>query len=235
MSKYQKALQILTHLPIDLWQLLVTYLPGEVGFYLRYQFWKRKLKFLGKKARIDVNAHFQNPKFISLGENCWIDRNVLIIAGPPFIERITFFKENSDFLLDAGNVYIGKNTHIAPNCVLNGMGGLYIGKNSGVASNSNIYSFSHHYRNLSDRNDNNQYSFTPLAHPDQQSMISGPVFIGDFAAIGSGSVILPGTSLKRGCWVACGSVVSGSFTEQSLISTTQDTLIKSIANLMIKE
>jgi acetyltransferase-like isoleucine patch superfamily enzyme len=137
--------------------------------------------------------------------------------------------------MNAGDVYIGKGVHIAPNCVLSGMGGLYIGQMSGVAANSAIYSFSHHYRNLCDRKDDYQYAFSPLARPDQQSMIMGPVFIGDYCAVGLNSVILPGTSLKQGTWVASGSVVSGSFDEQSLLTMAQETVVKSIARFELKK
>jgi len=181
-----------------------------------------------------VGVYFQNPKFISIDDNCWIDRNVIILAGTPGQARITYFKNNSKYSGKLGDVYIGKNTHIAPNCVLSGIGGLYIGKNCGIASNSTIYTFSHHYRNLTDTEDFFQYSFTPLARLNQQSLISGPVVIEDFCAVGLNSTLLPGTILGKGSWVASGSVVVGEYEEQTLLTSDRSAIKKNINNLTIK-
>lgn len=235
MKKVLKAILIMLHFPIDVWQMFITYLPGKIGIVFRRVYWKSRLKYMGKNVIIDVGAYFQNPEYISLDDECWIDRNVNILAGLPREGRITFEKENPDFPLKYGEVYIGKFTHIAPNCVLSGMGGLYIGQNSTIASNTTIYSFSHHYRNLKNKEDGYQYSFTSMARFDQQSMIMRPVYIGDYCAVGLNSIILPGTSLKKGCWVAVGSIITGSFSEQSLIYFKQEICTKSIANLVIKE
>ena len=235
MKKITNTAKIFIQFPVDVWQLFVTYLPGPIGYTLRYRFWLKRLKFLGKKARLDVGAYFQGPQFISIGDNCWIDRNVVILAGPPGSERTTYVKSNPEYRGDFGGVYIGNNTHIAPNCVLSGIGGLSIGQNCTIASNTEVYSYSHHYRNLGNSDDIWQYSFTSLARLDQQSMILGPVVIEDFCAVGLNSVILPGTVLKRGTWVGSGSVVMGKYPEQTLISCAKSTSTKSLRNLTIKE
>jgi hypothetical protein len=71
--------KILASFPVDVWQLFVTYLPGPAGFKLRHIFWKKRLKFLGARVRIDVGVFFQNPKFIEIDDGSWIDRNVIIL------------------------------------------------------------------------------------------------------------------------------------------------------------
>jgi len=228
-------IKILLQFPVDVWKMFISYFPGEIGFKLRYRFWKKRLRFLGKNVKIDVGVYFQNPQFISIDDNCWIDRNVIILAGPPGLKRITYSKTNSEFKGKVGEVQIGKYTHISSNCILSGIGGLYIGRNCGIASNSAIYSFSHHYRNLTNKEDIWQYSFTPLARLDQQSMILGPVVIEDFCAVGLNSVLLPGTSLKKGTWVSSGSVISGEYPEQTLVFSNQGINEKRLNNLKIKE
>ena len=234
MNILKNIITLLLKLPINLWEMLITYLPGEAGFLFRYRYWKKRLKQLGTNARINVGVYFQKPEFISIDDNCLVDRNVVILAGPPGTERITHFIDNKDFSLLKGEVYIGKNSHIAPNCVLSGIGGLYIGKNCGIASNSSVYSFSHHYRNLTDRKDNMQYSFTPMARYDQQSMISGPVAIEDYSAVGLNSVILPGTSIKKGSWISSGSIVTGQYPKQTLLQNNNQPHSKKL-KLFIKE
>lgn len=230
-----KKLKVVLKTPTDLWLMFISYLPGIVGVRLRYKYWKKRLRFLGKSVKIDVGVYFQNPQFISIDNNCWIDRNVIILAGISDDNRIIYEKSNEDFQLKKGEVYIGRNTHIAPNCVLSGIGGIYIGKNTGIASNSAIYSFSHHYKNLVDRIDKFQYSFTPLAKLDQQSMILSPVVIEDFCALGLHSVVLPGTTLKKGSWVASGLVISGIYESQSLIYREEVISTKSLSHLEIKD
>jgi len=230
-----KRLSTIMLFPLAIWQLIITYIPGIIGFKLRHNFWKKRLRILGRNAKIDIGVHFQNPQFISIDSHAWIDRNVIVLAGPPGPKRITYIKSNTEFTLKIGEIFIGENTHIAPNCVLSGIGGIYIGKNCGVASNSAIYSFSHHYKNLNDKKDSCQYSFSPLCRIDQQSMVLGPIVIEDYCAIGLNSTVLPGSLIKKGTWVSCGSVLSGEYQEQTLVFTKQLVTKKSLEHLKIKE
>jgi acetyltransferase-like isoleucine patch superfamily enzyme len=228
-------IKVILTVPIDIWQMIVTYLPGPLGYILRRNFWRRRLDFLGKNVIIDVGVYFQNAKYISIDDNCWIDRNVIILAGQASSKRITYYKENTNFKLDFGMVRIGENTHIAPNCVLSGIAGLSIGKNCGVAANSCLYSFSHHYRNLEDRNDSQQYSFTPRARMDQQSMLSSPIVIEDYCAIGLCCVILPGVTLKRGSWIASNMVISNNYEPQTLVYAETSMKTKDLSSYTIRE
>lgn len=206
-----------------LWEVMVIHLPGPVGDRLRLAHWRRRLAHVGERVKISQGAHFTGPGHIRLDDGCWIDRNVLILAGPPSKARLTKTKENAAFPLKAGEVYIGKATHIAPNCVLSGHGGIYIGARGGVASNSTIYSFSHHYRNLVDPSDPRQYSFTPQAKLEEQAMLLAPVYVEDDCAVGLNSTLLPGTWLKRGTWVASGTVVKGTHGPQVTVAVKAET------------
>lgn len=216
-----------------IWQLFVTQLPGPVGNTLRYRFWSKRLKYLGDGVKIDVGVHISNPAFVSLDDGSWIDRNVIIIAGKTNDERVTCIRKIDDFPIERGEVYIGAYTHIAPNCVLSGIGGVYVGKNCGVASNSLIYSFSHHYQNLTDSKDNRQYSFTPRARVDQQAMLSAPVYIDDYCAVGLSCVVLPGTVIRKGSWVGSGTVIRGKYSEQVVLGSEIKIVQKSISHLTI--
>jgi acetyltransferase-like isoleucine patch superfamily enzyme len=80
-------------------------------------------------------------------------------------------------------------------------GGVAIGKYVTIAAGSKIYSLSHHYRNLNDENDSKRYSFSSTAPKEDQFLIVGNVHIGDKAAVGINSVILPGTRIPNGTWV----------------------------------
>lgn len=212
-----KKVKALLYFPVDILQAIVTVLPGPFGYLLRYHYWKRRLKFLGKKAKIDVGVYFQNPQFISISESCWIDRGVMILAGPDTSSRIRNLRDNPNFRLHRGEVFIGKHVHIGPYSVLSGIGGLYVGDNCGIASGLKAFSFSHHYRSEKDPSDKSVYFALGVA-PEHQFMIEGPIFIDDNVGIGVNVVILPGVSIAKDSFVAINSVVSSSFEENSLIA-----------------
>jgi acetyltransferase-like isoleucine patch superfamily enzyme len=170
---------------------------------------------------------------VSIGDNTWIDRNVTLIAGPAGTERVTQRKPNPDYPGLEGELSIGANTHLSIGVVVCAIGGVHIGACSGIASYSAIYSFSHHYRNGTDRDDRRQFSFTPRVRPDQQSMVLGPVFIGDHTAVGLQATILPGSSLRTGAWVASGVVFQGVAAEQQVISASAPVQAKPIDHLHI--
>ena len=230
MSKLRKVIG----LPIELWGLLVTWLPGPVGLYLRFHFWRRRLKSLGVGTRIEAGVHIQNPAWVTIGSDSWIDRNALILAGPPREGRQPYTKENPNFRHAIGEVVIGERTHIAANVVLSGIGGMQIGDCVGVASGAKVYSFSHHYKNLCDAGDKHQYSFTPLARLDQQAMVLGPVVLEDHTAVGLNAVVLPGVTLGRGSWLGCGAVLAKDVPDQTLVSAGGEARTKSLEDLTVK-
>jgi acetyltransferase-like isoleucine patch superfamily enzyme len=213
--------------------MFVTNLPGPVGAVLRYRYWRKRVARMGENVRIDTGVLLLNAACIHLEDGCWIDRNVTILAGAPGGSRVTHEIANPDFTMRTGEVRIGAASHIAPNCVLSGLGGLSVGCNCTIAANSSIYSFSHHYRNLADSADRGQYSFSSRARADQQAMILGAVTIGDYCAVGLNSVLLPGTSLGTGSWVGAHQVVSGRHGNQLLLYSTSKPQQKSLERFQI--
>ena len=184
---------------------------------MRYLYWKPQLKHLGKKVRIDVGVSFQGAKHICISDNCWIDRNVIIMAGyNKDDKRSTFFKENPNFKHEIGEVFIDKEVHIAPNCVLNGIGGIHVGRCSSIAANSTIFSFSAHYMDLNCKTEKLQYAFTPLSPLEYQTMIVGPIVISDYCAVGLSSTILVGVTMKEGSWLGSNGVLSYDLDEQQV-------------------
>lgn len=206
--------------PIDIWQLFITYLPGEIGFRLRYLFWEKRLKFLGKSVRIDIGVYFQNPRFISIDDSCWIDRGVMILAGADTSNRKRYLFPNDKFPLDKGMVHIGKKVHIGPFSIISGIGGVYISDECGFSSGVKIYSFSNHYRSAEDPS-NRQFHFGILVEHKRQYMLEGTVFLGENVGVALNAIILPGVSIGKDSFVAINSVVGvvmSSFGENSLIA-----------------
>jgi galactoside O-acetyltransferase len=180
--------------------------PGPLGRRLRHAYYRRRLAHLGKGTVIDCGVRIVNPEWVRIGDNCWIDNYVIILAGPADRNRGAYLRKGEG---REGEVVIGDNFHVAPFVVLQGHGGLLIGNDGTIASGSKVYSLSHHYRNSADPSDRTVYKFSSMSPPGEQSMISATVRIGNNCAVGLNSVLLPGTELENGVWIGCGSVVSG--------------------------
>jgi len=210
---------MILNLPIDVWLMLITYLPGPVGNKLRYLLWRKRLKYLGKNVRIDTGVYFQNPKFISIDDNCWIDRNVMILAGLDNSKREKIVLKNREFKVEPGVVFIGKNIHIGPACIISGISaGIYISDNCGLSANCKVYAFSSHYRSIKNPADTN-ICFGPMVPHICQCLIEGPIFLGTNTGIALNVVILPGVAIPENCFVAINSVVGyGRYNPNSIIS-----------------
>ena len=205
--------------PLNLYLQVITYLPGEIGFILRARYWRKRLKSLGKKTRIDVGVYFQNPKYISIGHNSWIDRGVVILAGIDNSNREKISLDNFDFTQERGVVYIGDKVHIAVGCIISGISaGVYISNECSIAAKSCVYAFSHHYRSGKYPEDKS-FVFSPMVENDRQCLIEGPIFLGENTGLALNSTILPGVSILGGSFVAINSVVkAGRYGGNSLIS-----------------
>ena len=60
---------------------IIFQLNGEIGYKLRRTYWGKRLKYLGRDVFIEPNVIFNNPQWITISDNCWIDRNAIITGG----------------------------------------------------------------------------------------------------------------------------------------------------------
>ena len=61
------------------------------------------------------------PQFISIDDNCWIDRNVAILAGLDNSNREKMIRKNDKYPGLSGEVFIGKNVPISIEYILFGI------------------------------------------------------------------------------------------------------------------
>lgn len=164
---------------------IVVYFPGQTGKKLRYNYYKKRVKFMGKNVRIDPGVYFQHPELMSFDDNCWIDFGVMLLASKPNPPSPTRLLRGKNQELE-GEIILGKNVHLAPYCNISGMGGLKIGDNSSVGSMTSIYT----YTRLSRR---------PSVHYCNGMIIEEDVVIGTKCTligvdhIKAGSVLKPNT------------------------------------------
>ena len=201
----------------SIWLCVIQDMPGAIGFNLRYRYWKQRLRYLGKPARIDCGVYFQGPESISVGENCWIDRSVIMLAGrDPSSRKRKELPVRS--LGGPGEINIGNNVHIGALSIISGIeGGVYIGKDCTFSAGVKVYALSHHFR-FEDDPENRLCSFGSLVGEERQSMISGAITFEENIGVALNAIILPGVWIGRDSFVEIGSVVkTGAYEENSIL------------------
>lgn len=205
-----RILTLLRLIAKTLIEWVIVDIPGPLGRRVRRLYWRTQMRHMGKNVQIDVGVRFLSPQHISIGNNVWIDNYVIIIAGPPTLGDGPFLRRDDEApVVEPGEIMIGDNVHIANFVIIQGHGGVKIGSNMTIASGSMIYSMSHHHSNLLDRSDERKYKFTSMVDRKDQSLLSAPVIIGDDCAVALNTILLPGTRIGAGSWIAATSVVSG--------------------------
>jgi acetyltransferase-like isoleucine patch superfamily enzyme len=220
-----KILKFIVTLFSDLQLLVITYLPGGTGQALRQRYWRNRLRHLGQNVLIDTGVYFQNPRFIHIEDNCWIDKGVMILAGVDESNREKLVIDNPNFTGEPGVVYIGRDVHIGIGCVISGISsGVFISDECCLSPDCKIYAFTHHYR--SKTNPSKRAHFGSMGPSDRQCLILGPVNIGRNTGVAMNSIILAGVSIPNDCFVGIGSVVKpGLYTPNSLLSGNPATKI----------
>lgn len=203
----------------SLFQLLVIYLPGNFGNILRQIYWSKKLKKLGKGCRIDPGVYFYNPEWISIGDNCWIDNGVMILAGPDQSSR-----EKKRIKIDAlvgqeGNVIIGNNVHVGLGSVISGIdSGIWIEDNCCISTGCRLYGMSHHYRSYAAPYDQT-ICFGSMPPPEKQCLKVGGIHLGTNVGVALGCTLLSGTDVGENSFITPMSFIkSGIYSSNSMIS-----------------
>ena len=146
---------------------------------------------------IDEGVRIDGPGWIRIGDDTWIDRGVILIAGPTRPGRETRLRPGDAAETpspSAGDLTIGGHCHIGPYSVLSGLGGLSIGDEVTISTGGRIYSLSHHYRSF-ERPWDRTVGFGSMLPDDRQSMVAGPITIGSNVGFGADCLVLPGVTV----------------------------------------
>lgn len=135
-------------------------------------------KSLGKNVKISDRASIYNPDQIEIGDESRVD----------------------DFCVLSGLIFMGRNVHIAPFClVAGGEYGVYLSDFSGLAYNSQVFSQSDDYTGK---------TLTNPTIPDNYKLEKKKaVYLGKHVIVGASSVILPGVNVAEGCSIGALSLI----------------------------
>lgn len=202
----------------------IIYIPGSLGIKIRYFYYKKRFKRCGKNVRIDVGVVIEGPNWISIGDNVWIDKYCILIAGPISIsdDKIKY-KTNLKFFLKKGELYIGSNSHIGIQTIIQAHGGVYIDDYFTSSAGCKIYSLS---------NDLTRCKFGTFSDKESFYLLS-PIVIGKNVWLGLNVIVLGGT-IGDNSFVAPNSVVLYDIPENSFASGNPAEKIKDRFNIQEK-
>lgn len=119
---------------------------------------------------------------------------------------------SSAVISDRDKVAIGDNVWIWHHSIIDGSNGVSIEEGAQIGAWVGVFT---HGSQVSVRLLGR--SFIEIPRDERPGYTRASVRIGAYSFVGAGALILPGTILGKGCLVAAGSVVSGTFADFSLI------------------
>lgn len=129
-------------------------------------------------------------------------------------------------LVDKSNISIKDNVWIGHYCLLDGIGGIKINEGVNIASHTCVYTHSsqNSIRLLGKK-------FIEIPALERAGYISGSVEIGEYTFIGTSCVILPKTTIGKGCIIGAGSIVKGAFPDFSVIAGNPAKIVEDTRNI----
>lgn len=200
----------------DLFRLIVIYTPGSLGRKLRYFYYSKRFKKCGKNVLIDEGVIIQNPAWISIGDNVWIDKYSVLMAGPVNLEN-NFVKKrnNKNYQWREGELIIGSKVHIGIYNIIQAHVGVYIGDNVTTSAGVKIYSLSNYP--FDELNPEMITYANCMVRDGLIAYISSPIVIEENVWLALNVIVLGGC-IKKNSFIASNSIVIDDIPENSYAS-----------------
>jgi acetyltransferase-like isoleucine patch superfamily enzyme len=147
----------------------------------------------------------------------WIDHHVMIMAGPAKSGRPGHQKNNPAYQFAKGELHIGNDVHIASFVMLQAHGGMSIGNSLTIGAGSKLYSLSHHYRDVENKENLSQYLFGSMVPDSKQYLVESAVVVGNEAAVGLNCILLPGAVIPPETWIGVGMIIGSEKLESNAV------------------
>lgn len=166
---------------LAIFEMCIRYIPGGIGYAIRYAYYKIMIKNMGKNVLIDVGVFLFGTKNISIGDYTWIDTGCRIEAM-------------------LGEITIGKRVHIAPNAIISAREPVIIHDYAGVGAGAKIYA-------NSERPFGGLRMSGPMIPEIYKAFYSKRIVLEKDSCVGAGAVLLPGAYICEGAVVGANTVV----------------------------
>lgn len=190
--------------------VLFSWLPGAIGFFLRRLFYPSLFKKVGKGVIFGRNITLRHPHKISLGNNTFVDDNVVLDAKGEGNEGIhigknVYLGRNTILSCKEGSIFLDDYCNLSANCSLLSETEIRLGKYCFLAGQCYLVAGGNHtYEDIS----------VPIMF--QPSFTRGGIKIDEDVWLGAGVIVLDGVTIGKGSVVGAGSVVTGSLSEYSV-------------------
>jgi len=187
---------------------MIRNISGRVGIVLRRKYYSKRFAKCGANLQIDEGVIIQGAKDMFFGDNVWIDKYCILMAGKVSIpsEQVKV-KQNKNYIYNEGELHIGSNVHIAPQCIIQAHGGVSIESYFTASAGSKIYSLS---------NDTQECKYGTHSNGDIK-FINSPISIDENVWLGLNSIVLSGY-IEKNSFIAPNSVVMTTIKENSFAS-----------------
>ena len=171
--------------------------PGRIGYLLRANYYKSRLKKSFQQIRFESGLRIEFPRNIEIGSNSYLGLDCKIYAS------------------ESSQISIGSNVSFNSNVMINarGKGKISIGNNVLIGPNVVLRSSNHSF----------EISGKPII---EQGMIDGEITVNDDVWIGSNAVILPNCNIGRGVIIGAGAVVTCDIEPNSIVGGVPAKLIR---------
>ena len=196
----------------DIYRSFLRYIDGETGRRLRYRYYKKRLKHLGKNVIIDTGVFITGAEYISIGDNTHIDKNCILVGAPSDLDlsyRILVELPNEDFKKEKGSITIGKECHISQNVMIYGYGGVEISDYVALSADTKVYSLTSLPFNPYDRKEIAKVT----SFSGRSLTFLGAVVIGNNSWLGIGCIVQPCVTIGANTFVESYSVISNPLEE----------------------
>jgi len=186
-------------LKYELLTIFFSPVPGALGFLLRKVFYRLLLAKVGRGTIIGPYVTLRCPGRIALGNNNFIDNNVVLDAkgAPSYIHLgdSVLIGKNTILSCASATIIIGNDVSIGPGCYIRaGIGPVKLGSHLTIGSHTTIISGNPGYQRLD----------IPMKR--QLGSVEG-IIIGDDVWIGVGVRVLDGVKIGAGSIIGAGAVV----------------------------
>jgi serine acetyltransferase len=185
---------------------IAKFLYFDIGFLLRYWFWKGLIHSMGGKVGRDVKFYGgirilgNAPDAVQIGDETRILRSVTISTT------------------DQGKIHIGNRVHIGESTIIFSGLGIQIGDNVIIGPQNIIVDFDHAY----------DLANIPI---NQQGVVKKEVIIEEDVWISSHCVITKGVRIGKGSVIAAGAVVNKDIPPYSVAAGIPAQVIKKRGNI----